>query len=39
MYIDEIEAFLDGIEAPSMYPNDVDNDIKILELLNMIENV
>ena len=38
MYIDEISAFLKGIEDNRNYPNTVDNDIKILELLGEIEN-
>ena len=39
MYIDEIKAFLDGIDNSSKYPNSVDNDIRVLELLEKIESV
>ncbi len=38
MYIDEIDAFLKGIQEQKNYPNTIDKDIKILELLNQIEN-
>lgn len=37
MYVDEIKAFLDGIEDASLYPNTLDKDIKVLQLLNFIE--
>ena len=37
MYIDEIKAFLDGIKDSTLYPNSLDKDIKVLELLNGIE--
>ncbi len=38
MYIDEIKAFVDGIEDNSKYPNNLDKDIHVLQLLNDIEN-
>jgi predicted dehydrogenase len=38
MYVREIEAFLRGIEIPSAFPNNLENDSKILGLLNQIEN-
>lgn len=37
MYIDEIQSFLSGISNSEKYPNSVQNDIKILQLLNQIE--
>jgi len=37
MYIDEISCFLDGMKDSSKYPNTVEDDIKVLELLNNIE--
>lgn len=38
MYIDEINAFLQGIQNRQMYPNTIDKDIKVLELLEQVEN-
>lgn len=38
MYIDEIDAFIKGIQDPKHYPNTIEKDIKVLELLNDIEN-
>ena len=38
MYVDEIEAFIKGIKDGTSYPNSMGNDLKILELLNSIEN-
>lgn len=38
MYIEEIDAFLKGIGNHELYPNTIEKDIKILELLNEIEN-
>lgn len=38
MYIDEIEAFLKGIEDEQLYPNTIENDIKVLKILEEIEN-
>ncbi len=38
MYIDEIKAFIDGIKNCKDFPNTLNNDIKVLELLNQIEN-
>lgn len=37
MYLNEIEAFLKGIDNPQHYPNDLAKDIKILKLLNALE--
>lgn len=37
MYVDEIKCFIKGIQSPSLYPNTIDDDIKILEILNKIE--
>lgn len=38
MYVEEVACFIKGIKSNSFYPNSIDNDIKILELLNSIEN-
>lgn len=38
MYIEEIRCFIEGIHKPEAYPNTIDDDIKILEILNKIEN-
>ncbi len=38
MYIDEIDAFLKGIHESNFYPNTLERDIKVLELLNCIED-
>lgn len=37
MYIEEIEAFIKGIDKRSLYINTVEKDIEILNLLNKIE--
>ena len=37
MYINEIKSFIAGIQERSVYPNSIDDDIKILEILNKIE--
>lgn len=37
MYVEEIKCFINGIQNPSLYPNTIDDDIKILEILNKIE--
>lgn len=37
MYIEEIESFIKGIKSPNTYPNSIDDDIKVLEILNKIE--
>lgn len=37
MYIEEIKSFIEGIEDPSLYPNTIEKDIKVLEVLDMIE--
>jgi len=37
MYIDEVDSFIKGIENSKFYPNTVQDDIKVLELLNQIE--
>ena len=34
---DEIEAYINGVKGATNYPNSIDKDIKILELLNKIE--
>lgn len=38
MYIEEIDAFLKGIENAELYPNTIEKDIKGLEILNEIED-
>lgn len=38
MYIDEISAFLEGIHDKNFYPNTLQKDIRVLQLLNEIEN-
>lgn len=38
MYIDEIAAFLNGINDIYAYPNNLSKDIRVLELLNKIED-
>ncbi len=38
MYIDEIQAFINGINDKEKYPNTIVNDLRILELLDAIEN-
>jgi len=38
MYIEEIKSFIEGINSASQYSNNIDDDIKILQLLNQIEN-
>lgn len=37
MYIEELAAFLKGIENRSNYPNTIEKDIEVLNLLNEIE--
>lgn len=38
MYIDEITAFLAAIKSNAKFPNNLDNDIKVLNLLNRVES-
>jgi len=38
MYINEINAFISGIEDKCQYPNSIEDDIKVLEILTQIEN-
>jgi len=38
MYIDEIKAFINGVSDKRQYPNSIEDDIKVLELLEQIEN-
>jgi len=37
MYIDEIRAFLDGINDPSAYPTTLESDLKVVGLLEELE--
>lgn len=39
MYIDELKIFIDSINGKSTFPNSLHEDIKILKLLNEVENV
>ena len=38
MYIDEIKSFIDGIKDSKKFPNNLDNDLRILKILDEIEN-
>lgn len=38
MYIEEIDAFLKGIENREAYPNTIEKDIQVLEMLKAIED-
>lgn len=38
MYIEEIKAYLEGIQDPSKYPTTIDYDIDVLKLLKGIED-
>ena len=38
MYVDEIRAFLAGAENPSAYPNNIEKDIAVLQLLSELED-
>lgn len=37
MYIEEVDAFISGIKSPNRYPNNLDEDLKVLGILNSIE--
>jgi predicted dehydrogenase len=37
MYIDEINSFVSSIISERVYPNSIEDDIKVLEILNNIE--
>jgi hypothetical protein len=37
MYIEEMKAFIEAIEKKGNFPNSLDDDIKVLKLLNKIE--
>ena len=37
MYIDEIRAFIEGIKNPKLYPNSIDDDIRVLKILDDVE--
>lgn len=37
MYIEEMEDFIDAVERKGNFPNSMDDDIKVLKLLNKIE--
>jgi len=38
MYVDEVRSFINQVKGIGIYPSDLDYDIKILTLLNNIEN-
>lgn len=38
MYINEMKAFIGGIADRHQYPNSIEDDIKVLEILEQIEN-
>ena len=38
MYIDEINAFINYFKGVKAFPNTIDDDIKVLEILNNVEN-
>ncbi len=38
MYYEEIGCFLNGIKDATLYPNSIEDDIKVLNILNKIEN-
>ena len=38
MYIDEVNAYINAAKGVSQFPNSLDNDVKVLELLYTIEN-
>jgi len=38
MYIDEIQSFINGITDRNLYPNSIEDDIKVLTILEQIEN-
>lgn len=38
MYVDEVRAFISQVKGIGTYPSNLDYDIKILQLLNKIEN-
>ena len=37
MYIKEMKTFIDAVEGSAKFPNSLDDDIKVLKLLNKIE--
>lgn len=38
MYIDEVNAYINAAKKTAKFPNDLDKDIKVLELLYAVEN-
>lgn len=38
MYVDEIDSFIKGIKDRKYYPNSLEKDLQVLELLDTIEN-
>lgn len=37
MYVDEIASFLSGIQNPSLYPNSLEKDIQVLQVVTDLE--
>lgn len=37
MYVDEIKAFVDAVQDKTPFPNTLDDDIKVLKILNQVE--
>lgn len=37
MYIDEVSAFIEGTKKPEKYPNSLEDDIKVLKILEQAE--
>lgn len=37
MYIDELKSFIDAVKGANVFPNSLDKDIKVLELLQKVE--
>jgi predicted dehydrogenase len=38
MYIDEIKSFIEGIKDPNNFPNNLEDDLRILKILEEVEN-
>ncbi|MCX6112556.1 MAG: hypothetical protein NTY22_04620, partial [Proteobacteria bacterium] len=39
MYIDEIDSYINAVDKKSKFPNNLDKDIAVLELLNRVEKI
>ncbi len=38
MYVDEMRAFIEAVEGKTPFPNTLDDDIKVLKILNQVES-